>query len=113
MFTPKHILLSLAVVSALSMTAPASADWKTKQVTYADLDLSAPAGRQRLETRVKQAIRQVCGSPSRLTLEERQARLNCEKSAMTRVAPQTEKAIAAFVEKRRLAFDDRSNPGSN
>lgn len=113
MFTPKHILLSLAGISALTMTTPASADYKTKQVKHADLDLSAPAGRERLETRVRQAVKQVCGSPRAFTIKERQDRQNCEKVAMAEVSPKTEKIIAAYAEKRRLAFDDRSPAAAN
>lgn len=113
MFTPRRILLSLAAVSALAITTPASADWKTKQVKHQDLDLSVPAGRQRLEMRLKQAVKQVCRSPRDLTIKERQDRLGCEKAATARAARTTEKIIAAYVENRRLAFDNSSKAATN
>lgn len=113
MFTPKHILLSLAAVSALAITTPASADWKTEQVKHQDLDLSVPAGRQRLETRIKQAVKQVCRSPRDFTIKERQDRMGCEKAAITSAARTAEKIIAAYMENRRLAFDSSSKPATN
>lgn len=113
MFAPKHILLSLAAVSTLAITTPASAGWKSKQVKYQDLDLSVPAGRQRLETRVKQAVKQVCRSPRALTISERQDRLNCEKGAIATVAPTTEKIIAAYMENRQLALGNNSKLAAN
>ena len=113
MFAPKHILLSLAAISALAITTPASAGWKSKQVKYQDLDLSVPAGRQRLETRVRQAVKQVCGSPRVFTIKERQDRLSCEKAAHASVVPKTEKIIAAYIENRRLALDNGSKLAAN
>lgn len=113
MFAPKHILLSLAAVSMLAITTPASADWNTKQVKHEDLDLSVPAGRQRLEMRVKQAVKQVCGSPRAFTVKERQDRLSCETAAMASVAPKTEKIIAAYMENRQLALDNSSKLAAN
>jgi UrcA family protein len=35
----------------------------SKAVSYADLDLSKPAGAQALYSRIKRAAREVCGSP--------------------------------------------------
>jgi UrcA family protein len=51
--------LSLAAAPALAGPSPA-----TRLVRYADLDLSAEAGRIRLEQRIRAAVRAVCGQPS-------------------------------------------------
>jgi UrcA family protein len=113
MAPPKLILLSLTVASSLLATAPAMADWKTKQVRHADLDLSSPAGRERLQLRIKQAVKQVCGSPRSFTITERQDQRACEQDAIKRAAPEGERIIAAYMEKRRLAFDGTPRAGAN
>ena len=113
MATPKLILLSLTAASTLFAAAPAMADVKTKEVRHADLDLSSVEGRDRLQTRIRQAVKQVCGSPRGFTMEERQDQRNCEKDAFLKAAPQSERIIAAYMEKRRLAFDGTSGVATN
>lgn len=113
MATPKLILLSLTAASTLFAAAPAMADVKTKEVRHADLDLSSAEGRDRLQTRIRQAVKQVCGSPRGFTMEERQDQRNCEKDAFLKAAPQSERIIAAYMEKRRLAFDGTSGVATN
>lgn len=113
MATPKLLILSLTVASTLLATTPAMADAKTKAVRHADLDLSSAAGRERLQMRIKQAVKQVCRSPRALTLEERQDQKNCEEAAYAKAAPESEKVIAAYVDKRRIAFGDNARGGSN
>lgn len=113
MASSKLILLSLTVASSLLATAPAMADTKTKAVRYADLDLSSPAGRERLQMRIKQAVKQVCGSPRGFTIEERLDQRMCEQDAIKRAVPEGERIIAAYMEKRRLAFDSSSRAGTN
>lgn len=113
MATPKLILLSLTVASSLLATAPAMADTKTKQVRHADLDLSSPAGRDRLQMRIKQAVKHVCGSPRAFTIEERQDKRSCEQDAFKRAVPEGERIIAAYMEKRRLAFDGSARASTN
>ena len=109
----KLILLSLTVASSLLATAPAMADTKTKQVRHADLDLSSSAGQERLQTRIKQAVKQVCGSPRGFTMKERQDQRSCEENALKQAVPQGERIIAAYMEKRRLAFDGTSSATTN
>lgn len=113
MATPKLILLSLSVATSLLATAPAMADWKSKEVRHADLDLSSPAGRERLQLRIRQAVKQVCGTPRAFTVKERQDRWACEKQANLKAAPQSERIIAAYMEKRRLAFDGTAGVATN
>ena len=113
MATPKLILLSLTAASTLFAAAPAMADWKSKEVRYADLDLSSAEGRDRLQTRIRQAVKQVCGTPRAFTIKERQDRLACEKQANLKAEPESERVIAAYMEKRRLAFDGTAGVATN
>jgi UrcA family protein len=103
MATPKLFTLSLLAASALAISSPAMADWKTKEVGHADLDLSTAKGQERLKTRVKFAVKQVCGSPRAFTLNERMDQYNCEKNAIARAMPKAEQAIAAYMENRKFA----------
>src|SRR3546814_15992635 len=60
----------------------------TAIVRYNDLNLSSVEGRERLTTRVKHAVRKVCGSrpQNRPNLRERGASNRCEKTAMAAAA---------------------------
>ena len=113
MATPKLIMLSLTVAASLTAMTPAMADTKTKQVRHADLDLSSPEGRERLQFRIKQAVKSVCGSPRGFTTKERQDRQNCEKTALRNAGDASAQVIATYMDKRRLAFEDTKRPGTN
>lgn len=106
MATPKLFSFSILAASALAISTPAMADWKTKEVQYEDLDLATAKGQERLKTRVKQAVKQVCGSPRAITLQERLDQNNCETAAIARAMPKAEQQIAAYAETRRLAARD-------
>lgn len=113
MATPKLFATTLLAATAIVFSAPAAADWKTKQVGYADLDLSTAKGQERLKTRVKQAVKQVCGSPRALTLRERSDKNRCEEDAMARAMPKAEQTIAAYLQNRQLAsLDDKAIVGN-
>ncbi len=103
MATPKLFSLSVLAASALAISTPAMADTKIKQVQYQDLDLSSVKGQDRLKTRVRQAVKQVCNSPRAITLKERLDQQNCETNAMASAMPEAEQRIAAYVEARRFA----------
>ena len=77
------------------------ADAKSKDVHYSDLDLSSPAGRERLQVRIRQAVKHVCGSPRAFAIKERQDIIACTKQANLKAAPESAQIIAAYVEKRR------------
>ena len=76
-----HLLVSLTVASSMLACAPAMADWKTKKVRHADLDLVTDAGRDTLQLRVKRAVQEVCAKPRAITIRERQDKMACEKQA--------------------------------
>jgi UrcA family protein len=103
MATPKLFSLSVLAASALAISTPAMADWKHKEVRYSDLDLSSAQGQHRFKTRVKMAVKQVCASPRPSTLAQYMDQDKCEQEAMARAMPKAERAIAAYVEKRRFA----------
>ena len=113
MATPKHMMISLTFASAVMVTTPTMANAKTQEVRHADLDLSSAEGRTRLDTRIRQAVKQVCGTPRGWTLAERQDQQNCEVAAYRQVAPTRERIVAAYLEKRGLAFDSRASVATN
>jgi UrcA family protein len=57
------LFLAAALVSALPATAFAQSANESPRiaVSYRDLDLASEAGRQALETRIRGAVRRVCG----------------------------------------------------
>lgn len=103
MAIPKLFATTILAATALAISTPASADWKSTEVAHADLDLSTAKGQARLNTRVKQAVKQVCGSPRAMTLKERTDQNRCEKDAMARALPKAAQTIAAYVQKRQMA----------
>ena len=76
----KFFLMLLTVpLATAGVAAPAFAQDDTRSITvsYDDLNLSSERGRERLTTRVKMAVRKVCGLPGRATLRERVAEREC------------------------------------
>lgn len=84
-------LLFTTVLASLTVTAAhaASPDRETRQkvVSYADLDLAQSADAETLYRRIKSAARDVCGTPSVLTLSVSALTESCAQDA-------TERAIA-------------------
>ena len=103
MAAPKLFSYTLLAASALAISNPAMAAWKSKEVRYADLDLASDEGQQQLMTRVKQAVKKVCANPRAITLRERADQRRCEKAAAARALPRAKRAIAAYVEHNRFA----------
>lgn len=85
--------LTLILVAALASTtaAPALAqddDAPSVVVRHDDLNLTSVSGRERLHTRVRSAIREMCGTSQKLDLRARAATLECEAAAKRSVEPQ-------------------------
>jgi UrcA family protein len=85
----KLSIILLAVPIALtSFTVPAvaadSGNRPTAIVRYDDLNLKSPEGRERLNTRVRFAVRSVCGSSPlyRQPLRERESTLHCVRTTL-------------------------------
>ena len=113
MATPKHMILSLTLACAVMTTTPAMANIKTQDIRHADLDLSSAEGRALLQTRIRQAVLQVCGSPRRTSILENQSQRNCEKAAYLKAGSASERVVAAYLEKRGLALDSRASVATN
>ena len=99
----KTIALSCAATAAVAVSAPAVAGVKTKSVYYHDLDLSTLNGQTRLQTRIKNAVTQVCGTPRAFSLPEKVAQARCEAEAIAAATPKVERTIARYQESKRLA----------
>lgn len=104
MATPKLFATTLLAATALAISTPASAQWQSKQVSHDDLDLSTPKGQERLKTRVKQAVKMICGSPRAVTLKEKTDIRRCQNDALAQAMPRAERAIAAYLQNRQLAL---------
>lgn len=84
----KFSFLLAATVALAGFSVPAAAENEgeryTAVVRYDDLNLSSVDGRKRLATRVKVAVRKVCGTRlhNRQALRERAVANRCEDSAM-------------------------------
>lgn len=59
-------MVAIAAIAMLTQTAPAfaKAEQVSRRVSYADLDLSTPAGQRSLHNRIAFAVRQICGDLS-------------------------------------------------
>ena len=67
------IALALAALTAVPSPAIARDAGPTQAVSYADLDLTSPAGVAALDRRLDRAVDRVCGHPGRNNIEgERQ-----------------------------------------
>jgi UrcA family protein len=109
MATPKHMMLSLTLACAVMTTTPVMASIKTQDIRHADLDLSSAEGRALLQTRIRQAVLQVCGSPRRTSILENQSQRNCEKAAYLKADLASERVVAAYMEKRGLSLDSTAS----
>ena len=113
MASPKHMILSLILACAAMTTTPVMASIKTQDIRHADLDLSSVEGRALLQTRIRKAVLQVCGSPRRTSIVENQSQRNCEKAAYLKAGSASERVVAAYMEKRGLALDSTASVTSD
>lgn len=91
----------------LAVSAPAMADVKTKQVQYNDLDLSSAAGQKRLATRIRSAVKSVCGNLRAASLAEKQDMARCQRDAMESAMPKADRTIASYTATKRVAANER------
>ena len=88
---PRLSLILISVVASTGVAAPACAqddERPSVSVRYDDLNLETSAGRERLDTRVRYAIKSICAIDPRPTLAQRAAALECEAAAKRSVEPQ-------------------------
>lgn len=85
------LIMIAAAISATGAAVPASAqdgERATATIRYDDLNLSSAAGRERLDTRVRVAIRNMCHTEQRPTLRQRALAEECETVAKRSIEPQ-------------------------
>lgn len=91
------ILFALAALAVAAGSAPAAATARpadTRAVSYSDLDLSAAAGRARLEQRIGAAVRAVCGRASSSDLIGARDVRTCRVETLAQVArPYTQATV--------------------
>lgn len=75
------LLAAPLLATGIALPAAAQEDSRSVTVRYDDLNLGNQAGRDRLETRIRTAVRQVCRTPNRMTLAERARELECVADA--------------------------------
>jgi UrcA family protein len=113
MATPKLPLMIAAAATALSLSVPAHAGLRTTEVSVNDLDLSRPSAQQRLDDRIKRAVRKVCRSHVAANLGERQDVAECEANARADAEAQKAERIASHKESRRAALKSRLKVASD
>lgn len=87
--------LALILIAALAPMAGAAAPAAAQDderprvaVRYDDLNLASAAGRERLDTRVRIAIKRMCFAEPRPTLRQRAAARECETAAKRSIEQQ-------------------------
>ena len=108
MVTIQRIALGCAAAAAFAVSVPAIAEEPSKAVYYQDLDLSSAKGQERLQTRIRSAVNQVCGSQNVVSLAEKMKRLRCKTEAMAAATPKVEQTIANYQGRKRLAANERT-----
>ena len=88
------IIYLAAVASAITFVPPAGDGPRQARVSYSDLNLASTAGQDQLDRRLNLALKMVCGRESGQSGKEWLAARQCEKRAMTQIAPQRAIAIA-------------------
>lgn len=103
-----HSLFALAaalttslLVGTTALAAPSAE--RTISVSYADLDVTTPAGRAALERRVAAAAKQVCANDGLIDPRARLLASQCRATASTRALTKVDAMIAAAETSRRLA----------
>lgn len=85
------LLATFTAAPALAQDAPAS---RSVAVSYADLDLGSEAGRETFDSRLRQAVRDVCGAASSADLRGQNRVDSCREELTARAAQQRDIALA-------------------
>ena len=93
-------LFALAIIASAATITPTVAqafepETVTSIVRTADLDLSNDTGQRELDRRIVQAAREVCGDPSDVDLEGKNAVRHCREQTIAQAAAQREQLLAA------------------
>ncbi len=91
---PATLLLGAAFSQpAVAQTAPANAP--SVAVVHADLDLTSPADRERLQRRLRFAAREVCGTGFDFDLQSQNAARDCVEETLASIVIPMPNALAS------------------
>jgi len=90
LFAAAVLATASAVSAEKSFTVPAWGEARSATVRYADLDLTTPAGAERLERRIEFAIAKVCALPDGEQLAQRARVAECRAEARRQADAQAE-----------------------
>ena len=100
----KFIITSaLGALSLAAFATPASAESQSVSVTYADLDLSSPAGMATLESRIEAAAKKICGRTEVRNVHDGADQQRCIRQTQTSVSVE----IARVTGRQELALNTR------
>jgi len=89
------ILPAFAAAILAGSAAPAMAEVAPSVVvSYKDLNLATPEGRQELETRISAAVNTVCARPTRSSVRAGQQWVECRKVAENEAFSQADQVLA-------------------
>ena len=93
-------LFALALIASAATVTPTVAqayepETVTSIIRTSDLDLSNGAGQRELDRRIVQAAREVCGDPSNVDLEGKNAVRQCRSDTIAQASSQREQLLAA------------------
>ena len=93
----RKFLIPVIAASVLAFAAPAAAaEEVTVVVSFADLNLASPAGRETLEGRIAAAVTHVCGKPAPGSPQSFKVVKDCRSDAMEDAMKQLEAKIAGL-----------------
>ena len=92
----RFVLSGLALAAAIVSTSPSMAqDAPTMRVSFADLDLSAPAGAKTLDARLHSAVKAVCGEAEAADLTGLAKVGRCRRAAWDGAKAQVDRIYAS------------------
>jgi UrcA family protein len=109
MATPNKLKAALIGITMFAATAPVFAGPAleaiptSREVRYGDLDLSTERGQQRFETRIKAAVRLVCGDVSNQAPAEMEHIKACKVQALSKARRDAATVIAQYENDTRVA----------
>ena len=96
-----NLLIAIAAAATFSpSSALAQADAPTVRVSYADLNLSTPAGRERFERRLAAAVQRVCPFVYARDLAAQQAARSC----IAETHADLKQAVASLLKRQGVAL---------
>ena len=86
-------LIPIVLVAAAAAASPARAE-SSRIVSFADLDLTSPAGQAALDRRINSAVRQICGRSYPIDLQSHNQVRQCREQTIADVQAQRNDAFA-------------------